>query len=392
MRIAIDGTTLCAPDGSLGAGIEHYTWSIISSLLQIESNHQFFISVPSVLNRVRRNELLGLHPHVTLLPMWTKRSGFLSRHILSPARFALRRADVLFSPYGQVPITWIGKSVMTVHDVAIYHHPEWFPDQQTFSTRFVVPKSVERASSIIAVSNATKEALAGCFPAAESKTNVIYEGVNVSEAYQALQGIDETSSRFPFDRDFILFLGTIEPRKNLVHAFKAFHAFLERRPEQATQVRFIVAGKKGWNTEEIEQELLAVNHAWKHVEPNGVIQFLGPVTEEEKWNLLARASALFFPSWYEGFGLPVLEAMAVGTPAIVSDRGALPEVGGDAVIYVDPEDIESMSFALTQCLLIPEGTKEICDIGFKRVREFSWEKTAKHTLDILESIGQKTSL
>ncbi|MBI4435567.1 glycosyltransferase family 4 protein [Candidatus Uhrbacteria bacterium] len=387
MRIAIDGTTLCAPDGSRGAGIEHYSWSITKALLREGKEHDFFISTPPGLNRVRRQDLLETEARVTLLPSWGPRLSCVSRHAILPLRFMLRRPDVLFSPFGQIPLGWRGKSVVTVHDLAIYEHPEWFPSQQSFATRVVVPKSLERATQIIAVSSATQHKLHELMSATDGRVQVVHEGVDLSEAYAALSGA-ETSVRFPFDREFVLLLGTIEPRKNLLNAFRAFHAFLQSRPEQASQVRFIVAGKKGWHTREIEEELVAINQAWKGAEPNGVIQFLGPVTEEEKWNLLARASCLLYPSWDEGFGLPLLEAMAVGTPVIASNRGALPEVGGDAAVYVDPEDIEAMSFALIQCLLVPEGVREIRELGIARAAEFSWERAAQETMKILEEVAR----
>lgn len=388
MRIAIDGTTLCAPNGSRGAGIEHYSWSITKALLQIGEPHEFFISIPLALSRVRRHELLETDAHVKLLPSWGPKLSFVSRHAILPLRFWLYRPDVLFSPFGQLPLGWRGKSVVTVHDLAIYEHPEWFPPEQSFSTRVVVPKSLEKASQIIAVSSATQEKLHERMPSTVGRVHVVHEGVDLGEAYAAISQTDLNSTRFPFDRDFVLFLGTIEPRKNLLNAFRAFHAFLQERPEQAHQVRFVVAGKKGWHTQEIEDELIAINQAWRHVEPSGVIQILGSVTEEEKWNLLARASCLFYPSLDEGFGLPLLEAMAVGTPVIASDRGALPEVGGDAAVYVNPEDIEAMSFALTQCLLIPEGVREIREFGLARAAEFSWERAAQETMKVLEQVTQ----
>lgn len=360
------------------------------ALLHTGETHEFFVSTPPGLSRLRRQELLEAGAHVTLLPSWGPKLSFVSRHVIVPLRFLLRRPDVLFSPFGQIPLGWRGKSVVTVHDLAIYEHPEWFPSQQNFATRVVVPNSLERASQIIAVSSATQQKLHEFIPATAGHVHVVPEGVDLSEAYAALSQADSTSTRFPFDRDFILFLGTIEPRKNLLNAFRAFHAFLQSRSEQASQVRFIVAGKKGWHTREIEEELGRINHAWNVGEPNGVIQFLGSVTEEEKWNLLARATCLLYPSWDEGFGLPLLEAMAVGTPVIASNRGALPEVGGDAAVYVDPEDIEAMSFALIQCLLVPEGVREIRELGIQRAAEFSWERAAQETMKILKEVGSHT--
>ncbi len=388
MRIAIDGTTLCSADGSRGAGIEHYTWSIVRAMIQMGEQHEFFISTPPSLSRVRRQELQAMGGNVHLLPTFGPKLSFVSRHVILPFRFLLTRPDVLFSPFGQLPLLWRGKSVVTVHDLSIYEHPEWFPQAQDFSVRTLVPKSLERADRVIAVSASTQGKLYALFPVTEGKTQVVHEGVSLEVAYEALKHTDETSRRFPFDRDLVLCLGTVEPRKNLVSAFLAFDQFLQSHPEQASQVRLIVAGKKGWRTQEIENELIRVNRSWRESEPNGVIQCLGPVTEEEKWNLLARASCLLFVSLDEGFGLPVLEAMAVGTPVIISNRGALPEVGGDAAMYVEPDDIEGMSFALSQCLLVPEGIRELKELGIKRAAELSWERAAKETLNVLEEVGR----
>jgi glycosyltransferase involved in cell wall biosynthesis len=388
MRIAIDGTTLCASDGSRGAGIEHYTWSIVSELLRQGDNHEWFISTPAALSPVRVADLESLGKNVTILPSFGPKLSFISRHGLLPVRFGIRRPDVLFSPFGQLPLGWMGKSVLTVHDLAIYEHPEWFPERQDVSTRILVPKSYEKADHIITVSKATEQKLHTFFPSTQNNTTVVHEGVSLQEAYEALKDVDESTDRFPFDRDFVLFIGTIEPRKNLVNALRAFDSFLQNRPEQASQIRFIVAGKKGWHTQDIESELIRVNHTWRHVEPNGVVQFLGPVTEEEKWNLLARASCLLYPSFDEGFGLPLLESLAVGTPVIASNQGALPEVGGDAAMYVAPDDIEAMVLALTQCLLIPEGVRDLRELGIHRATEFSWKKAGAQTLKILEKTAK----
>lgn len=392
MRIAIDGTTLCAPDGSRGAGIEHYSFSIVNALIHLGSEHFFYIFVPRGFSSVRCAQLESVGANVRVVRSLARSASFFSRHILLPLHVAFYRPDVFFSPMGQTSLMWMGKSVVTVHDLAIYEHPEWFPGGQEFSTRLLVPRSIERAKKIIAVSGATERAIRKLFPATECKIEVVEEGVDIEEAYRVLGGAQEENRRFPFDRDFVLCLGTIEPRKNLARAAQAFDAFLRGHPEQACCVRLVIAGKMGWKTTEIEQEISRVNREWEHEQHTGVIQTLGFVTEEEKWQLLARAACLLFPSFYEGYGLPVLEAMAVGTPVIASNRGALPEVGGDAAMYVDPDDVEAMSFALTQCLLVPEGTRDLKEAGLARATQFTWERAAKKTLAVLESVGkQKTT-
>lgn len=383
MRIVIDGETLCDASGGVGAGIEHYTWELVSALLHQKTEHTFFLYVPNALTFERIRVLTeGAESKFVIMRSRIPHMPFFSRHVLLPLRWLLCRADVVFSPFGQLPFFWLKRSVITIHDVAIYEHPEWFAPlgNQDFSTRVIVPRSISRADRLLAVSQTTAERLVQLFPSVAGKTAVVYEGVALPKHFS----VDASSKRFPFDRDVLLFLGTIEPRKNLPFAIEAFDTFLRQHPECVTTVRFVIAGKRGWGTEEVYRLAEDVNRVWEDLEPKGVIQFLGMVTEEEKWTLLTRASVFLFPSLDEGFGLPVLEAMAVGTPVIASRADALIEVGGDAIICVD--DVESFALAMAQCLLLPEGVKMLRQDGLDRARQFTWEKTARETLHVIESI------
>jgi len=383
MVIVIDGTTICDKDGGHGAGIEHYSWSIVFALLRLPSVHEFVLVLPSVLSEPRVRVLLeGVTRPVKLIRVGSNTVPFLSRHILLPLRLLLSRPSVYFSPFGQIPYFWKGTSVVTIHDVAIYEHPEWFADlgNQDFSVRVSVPRSIQSAQKIIAVSESTKQHLEQVFPSSGEKTIVVMEGVSsIAEPMH-----EYASDRFPFDKDFVLFLGTIEPRKNIETAIQAFHLFLVNHPELAQTVRFIIAGKQGWGADAVLRLANEVNAAWQEAEPEGVIRFLGTVTEEEKWSLLRKATTFLFPSLYEGFGLPILEAMSVGTVVITTDQGALAEVGADAVISVDPFDAQGMSLALAQCLLVPEGVQFLCEQAWLHTRKFTWEKTAEETVRVLE--------
>ncbi len=153
-------------------------------------------------------------------------------------------------------------------------------------------------------------------------------------------------------------------------------------PELATKVRLIVAGKSGWNASEIDECAQQINSSWKEIEPTGVIHFLGPVTEEEKWYLLSRTSGLLFLSHEEGFGLPILEAMSVGAPVIASRGGAIEEVSGDQAILVDGSELDSIAMAIAQCILVPEGVQLLRENGFRRASQFSWQKTAHETMSV----------
>lgn len=384
MRIFFDGTTFCSDDGGPGAGIEHYTRSLLRALIVNAPRDDFFVAVPASCPKQFVKQTIADAPNARVLRGILPSVPLFSHHIALPIRATMTGPDVYFSPFGQFPIGWIGKrNVMTVHDVSIFDHPEWFPENmaRSFATKTIVPWSFARASKIICVSHFTQSRLRALFPDTKNKTVVVHEGVELGN-----HKVVEFSDRFPFDREYLLCLGTVEPRKNLVATFRAFDRFLAGHPEQVTSVRLVVAGKFGWKTAETQSAADTINHTWKIEEPEGVIRFLGAVTEEEKWYLLSRAAGLLFLSHEEGFGLPVLEAMSVGTPVIASRCGALEEVAGEAAIIVEPEQTESVSLALAQCVLVPEGLQSLREDGYRRANQFSWDETARRTIDILHSV------
>lgn len=347
MKIAIDGTTM---GGS--AGIGQYTRSVVCSMRSVPAT-DLFVWNPS------------------------HRIPFVTRHLALPAFAAMHRSDALFCPANQSPIGWAGKTVVTVHDLTIYEHPEWFPKAKLdFSARFLVPRSLRRADAIVAVSEATKRQIGRIFPDVVNKVTVVYPGVSKQQ----------TTSHPPPTNDMVLFVGTIEPRKNLVSALAGFDAFLRMHRDRARTTRFVIAGAIGWNAEPILEAIGQMNEAWRAIANGAVVRQIGYVTEDEKNSLYAQASCFFFPSLEEGFGLPILEAMSAGVPVVASNRGALPEVGGDAVLYVNPDDAEQMALALAQCLMMPDAMGEMVAAAKARAAEFSWDKTARGILEIFERI------
>ncbi|TAK03277.1 glycosyltransferase family 1 protein [Patescibacteria group bacterium] len=383
MTIAIDARDICALDGSRGAGIGHYTWSIVRALCALTS-HPLVVAVPAAFSRREEEELKAVRPQadkatgLRVVRMGRRRLPFVGRHLVTPIRLMMERPDLLFCPSGEAPLGWRGPSVVTVHDLSVYDHPDWFPegDRDNWSRRLIFPRSVRRAAAVIAVSRATRASLAARFPESSGKTVVIHEGVSLPDAFARASQPD----------DLVLSIGTVEPRKNYATAIRAFDAYLRRCPDRAAGSRYVIAGAIGWKAEDTLAAADAVNEAWRAHAPDGLVRVLGAVTEQEKWSLLARAGALLIPSWHEGFGLPALEAMAAGVPVIASTGGALPEVVGDAGILVAPDDAEAMSLALAQCLLLPDGTKELVEEGKRRAAAFTWERAARETLKVLEEV------
>lgn len=376
---------IVSSNGLRGAGISHYAFEAIRALIQANSRHAYLLFVPAALRKEDQDLLVGGARWVHVVRMPKKRVvGW--KHASMPLRAYVWRADVFWAPSGEIPLGWRGPSVATVHDVSVFTHPEWFPDgaEQGVSQRFLFPSSMKRATRVVAVSTYTHQELAKLFPETRGKTCVVGEGVDIVNDVRSPTA--EEHEQWGLAEDSVLFLGTIEPRKNIERALSAFHQYLQLHPERVPSTRFLLAGAPGWKHEGVLAEIDRINAAWRREVPEGVVRGLGYVTEEQKWVLLAHASCLLFVSLEEGFGLPGLEALACGTPVIASNRGALPEVLGDAALFVDPYDPDAISFALAQVLLVPEAMSGLRKTGFVHVRTKQWRTVAEGLLQVFEEL------
>ena len=358
MRVAIDASTICSPSGGEGAGIEHYTWSLVFFLVREFPAHHFLIFVPAAFSKMRERELAGCCRNIRVIRARNWRVPFVFRHMLFPLAAFLWHAEVMLLPAAHGPLFWQGKSVAVVHDVAIYEHPEWFPEAsvENLTTRWIVPRILARATRLIAVSEATKQAIERMFSFLCTPISVVGEGVSDPFSQDAVSGVEE----------FVLFLGTLEPRKNIETACRVFDYFLELHPEKVGGLRFLIAGAEGWKTEGIHEAVADVNQRWQEASGEDVIRIVGPVSEREKWFLYHNAQAFLFPSLEEG-------------------AGALPEVAGEAALMADPQDVEALTALLSQCLLMPEVAEGLRIAGRERAKQFSWEAVAKQVGEILEA-------
>ena len=267
--------------------------------------------------------------------------------------------------------------MVTIHDLGYLHFPRAHRLLDRLyldlSTRF----NARAAAHIIADSQATKRDLVERYGVEPSKISVIYPGYD-EEAFQPVrerEAIEAVKARYGIAGDYILFVGTIQPRKNLVRLMEAF-SLLKR---QAADLQLVIAGKKGWLYEAIFRRV-------EELGLEGQVVFTGYVAEEGLPALFSGARLFVFPSLYEGFGLPVLEAMACGTPVVCSNASSLPEVAGDAALLFDPLDVEGMAAAMGRVLGDERLRAELIERGLQRARGFSWEKCARETLAVLESV------
>jgi glycosyltransferase involved in cell wall biosynthesis len=259
--------------------------------------------------------------------------------------------------------------VITIHDLAFLLYANI---QTADSLRYYagqIQRAVRQADHIIAVSYTTRDDLIRLLHVPAEKITVIWEGIHPSFRVQEHPVVE-------LPDDYLLFVGTIEPRKNIPHLLQGY-AILKSR--QKTVPKLVLVGQKGWLSEE----------SFAAIEGLGLQQdviWLGGVPFNELPALYNRAKILVYPSLYEGFGFPPLEAMACGTPTITSDRGALKEIAGEAALYVNPDEPESIADALQKLLSDESLYQTLREKGLAHIRQFSWEQTARQTLAVYEKV------
>lgn len=280
------------------------------------------------------------------------------------------RPDALFIPAHVLPLYHPLPSVVTIHDLGYLHFPDAHPLGQRLyldlSTRF----SARFATHLIADSRATKNDLTRHYHTPPDKITVIYPGFD-----STLHRVDPALVRAKYNLpdNYLLHVGTLQPRKNLLRLIES----ISNLQSPFTNYPLLLAGNPGW----LSAPILAA--ARQH--PN--LRLLGYVPDEDLAGLYSGATAFVFPSLYEGFGFPVLEAMACGLPVICSSTSSLPEVAGAAALLVDPLDTVALTAAMTRVLNDPALRAELTTKGDEQIKKFSWARAARETLDVLENVG-----
>ncbi|MBI4096239.1 MAG: glycosyltransferase family 4 protein [Candidatus Levybacteria bacterium] len=314
--------------------------------------------------------------------------------------FLLKRSkpDVFFSPTHYLPIFSPKKSVISILDVSYLRFPQLFKksdlQQLTIWTKF----SVKKAKKVFTISQASKDDIIEEYGVSKDKIIVTYPGIkseiqnlkSETNSKFKMQNSKLLSGKYGINGEYVLFVGTLQPRKNIARLIEAFSRACHPELVSGSQssrdsdlrqndMSLVIIGKKGWQYEEILS-------APKRFNIENKVKFLENVTDEDLSSFYKNALCFILPSLYEGFGLPVLEAMQYGCPVITSNVSSLPEAGGDAALYVDPLSVDDITKKL-ELIIRDEGLREkLIKKGYERVRKFSWEKTARETLRALESI------
>jgi len=355
------------------AGIGRYTLFLLSELGKIDHENQY-----TIFQHRKDREPLVKAPNFQRKTLYAPVHSKLEQPLLT-AELLFHDLDLIHSTDFIPPLYSNLPSIITVHDLAFLRWPHFLTkDHATYYSQ--IDRGVRHARHVIVPSQSTKNDVIGQLGVQESKVSVIYEAA--AALYRPLP-IAETrlavAKRFSLPANYILFVSTIEPRKNIGGLLQAFHHL--RTKYNLTDTGLVLAGKRGWLYEKV----------FETVDDLGLQDstfFVGRVTDEELRQLYVGARCHVHPAFYEGFGLPPLEAMACGTPTVVSNTSSLPEVVGDAALLVDPNDWEEMAVAIRRLLTDDDLHREMRQKGLQRAAVFSWSRSAAETLDIYQMVAQ----
>lgn len=355
------------------AGISRYTWHLLQALAELDNDDEFIVFQ----HRKHRSPLIQ-QANFRRATLFAPVHHRLEQPLLA-AELVRFRLDLLHSTDFIPPLYTTIRSVITVHDLAFLHYPH-FLTTESAAYYGQIDKAVVKAAHIIVPSEYTRQDLIAQLGAPADKVTVIHEAANpIFRPLPFAETLRAVQERYGLSERFILCVGTIEPRKNISGLLKAF-AHL-RNKYTPGDVMLAIAGGKGWLYEETI-ELVKSLHLEAHV------RFLGRVPDEDLHQLYVAARCHIHPAHYEGFGLPPLEAMACGTPTIVSNVSSLPEVVGDAALLVNPLDIEEIAVAMQRLLTDDDLHVELSEKGLQRANTFSWERAARRTLDVYRKVAE----
>jgi len=292
-----------------------------------------------------------------------------------PVAVSRLRPDVYHSPNYILPLALRCPTVLTIHDFA-YRERALHRLRSHLYLSVLADLSIRKATRIICVSEATHEELLRRYPAAAAKARVIGEGVH-ARFRPRHDAVERFRARYRIRRPYVLFVGTIEPRKNLARLIQAFDALLART---AAPHELILVGQRGWKDGPVWE-------AFRDSPNRDRIRSLGYVDDEELPAAYSGADAFAYPSIHEGFGLPVLEAMACGAPVLTSSVSSLPEVAGDAAVLVDPLDAEALTCGLARLVCDASERRRFAAAGLERAARFRWDQVAQRTLAVYAEVA-----
>ena len=358
MRIGINTRSLL---GSKMEGFGNYTLELVSRICASQPAHQFILYFDRPID-----------------PKYKFGSNVITKVVYPPTRHPILyviwfqwrlkkviqkdQLDVFWSPDGMLPLGLKIPTLSTLHDLNFEHFPKDLPWLVSKYYRYYFPKFAQQATKIITVSQTTKDDIIACYAVPSDKITVIYNGVN--QAYQPLSSDEKIF--FMQDEDFpenyFLFVGSLHPRKNIHRLLEAFQQFAATNSETA----LVIVGSAMWDAQQFEIQ----------ADLKKRIYFLGHVDTQKLAFIMAAATAFIYIPYFEGFGMPLAEAMATQTPILAGNKSCLPEIAADAALYVDPFDVEAIAKAMEQLKNDVALQTQLTENGKKRVLAFNWDNAA----------------
>ncbi len=366
MRIGIDGRALSANK----TGIGQYTKSLLSALLECAPEDEFIIFSNKEIDFKQTD-------NCRTIECGKMKSNFWFQTVF-PYLLEKHKVDILHSPMFILPLVLRIPSIITVHDMVHEIYRETTKWKNYITLKALLPNSIIRAKFIIADSENTKKDIIKYLHVDPVKIRVIYLGCD-KKFNQAKDSnlINKIKKKYQLPEKYILTVGTLEPRKNLERLFEAYEGLYIRYPEM--EQKLIVVGAKGWKFGNVFSAVERLHLGEKVI-------FTDYISDEDLPFFYFGADLFVFPSLYEGFGLPPLEAMACGIPVISSSAASLPEVVGKAAVLFDPYDVEGLSYAMEDILFNDSLKKELIRRGLEQAQKFSWEKGAHETLSLYREV------
>jgi glycosyltransferase involved in cell wall biosynthesis len=361
IRIGIDAHGVGG--NSFGLGNETYFLNLIRALLAIDGENEYHVFTNHPEHVTSR---IGQPPNLKLATFRLK-SQWIQRPFTVPLYSHRNRLDVVHVPFVR-PLFTSAKVVVTVHDTSYETFPDLYRRSETLRMKALVPWSCKRADLIFTVSEYARQQIHDCYGVPFDKIVVTY---NAADHMSEVRERAKASHGFDLQKPYLLYCGLIQPRKNIVRLVEAFDVFKRRT---GLPHELVLAGKLGWHSEELQNKLATLEH-------RAAIRFLGYVANPMPLaSLMAGAELFLFPSIFESFAIPVLEAQIMGVPALVANGTCFPEIFGDSVHYCDPLNVNSIASGI-ECLIQDERLRrELSAKGLQRARRYSWENSARIAL------------
>jgi glycosyltransferase involved in cell wall biosynthesis len=348
-------------------GTEAYAYFLINALIPLAAERRLQLRL--YFNQAPAEGLFSTTGNVQIVTIPLPR---LWSHFRLAWELQRRPPDIFFTPAHVIPYSYMGPSVATVHDLGFHKYPDAHTKRQVAYLRWSTGHNARRSRQVIADSLATKKDLLNYYSIAAADVSVVYPGIDPKlRPISDSETLSAAQMKYGLNPPYLLYIGTIQPRKNLSRLIDAYLA-------SGLDHQLVLAGKIGWRTKALLKKVENLEESKRQR-----ILWPGFIAEEDKAALISGAAALLYPSLYEGFGFPVLEGNACGTPVLCANTSSLPEITGNASLLVSPEDQQALTDGIRQIVLDQALRKRLISNGLANVLDYTWEKTAEQTLNVL---------